>query len=125
MKKQKINIDRGRSVAHRTRLVSPQSLGQSNVFAHNGHALRVDGGQVRVLEQRHHVRLGRLLQRHDRRGLESQVVLEIASNLTDQSLERQLPHQQLGRFLVSSDLSQRDSSRTESPHILDSSSRRC
>ena len=84
-KKRKRDSERG--------LVSPQSLGQSNVFAHNRHSLGVDGRQIGVLEQRHHVRLGRLLQRHDRRRLEPQVVFEVAGNLPDQPLERQLPHQ--------------------------------
>ena len=74
-------------------LVSPQSLGQSNIFAHNRHALRVDCRQIRVLEQRHHVRLGRLLQCDDGRRLESQIVFEITGNLSNQSLEWQLPHQ--------------------------------
>ena len=105
-------------------LVSPQSLGQSNVFAHNRHSLGVDGRQVGVLEQRHHVRLGRLLQCHDGRRLEPQVILEIAGNLPHQSLERQLPHEQLRRFLVSSNLPQGDGSWTESPHVLDASGRR-
>ena len=102
-------------------LVSPQSLGQSNVFAHNRHSLRVDCRQIGVLEQRHHIRLGRLLQRHNGRRLESQVVFEITGNLSHQSLERQFAHQQLRRFLISPDLPQRHGSWTESPDVLDAS----
>ena len=41
-------------------------------------------------------------------GLKTQVSLEILSNLTDQTLERQFADQEFGRFLVTTDLTESD-----------------
>jgi hypothetical protein len=55
----------------------------SYTYRLDGDALGVDGAQVGVLEERDEVRLDRLLQGTDGRRLESQVGLEVLSNLTN------------------------------------------
>lgn len=49
----------------------------------DGDALGVDGAQVGVLEEGDEVRLDRLLQGTDGRGLEAEVGLEVLGDLTD------------------------------------------
>jgi hypothetical protein len=83
----------------------------------------VDGSQVGVLEQGDEVSLSGLLKSHDGGGLETQVGLwshmsdhetrdgesiaktdlEVLSNLTNETLERQLADQEFGRLLVTPD----------------------
>ena len=50
------------------------------------------------------------LESKDSTGLESQVGLEVLSNLTHQPLERQLADEQLSGLLILADLTQSDSS---------------
>eukprot|EP00966_Prymnesium_polylepis_P134051 3098556-Prymnesium_polylepis.1 len=63
------------------------------------------------------VRLGRFLQRDDGLRLptrplgEARAGGQVVGNLTDQPLEGQLAHQQLGALLVLADLAQRDRAR--------------
>ena len=101
--------------------LSSDSASQLDVLGHDGHTLGVDGAQVGVLEQSNQVGLSGLLQSSDGRGLEAQISLEILSNLTNQSLERQLSQQQLSGLLVSSDLSQGHGSGAEAVRLLHSS----
>jgi histone H3 len=68
----------------------------------------VNGAQVGVLEQRDQVSLNGLLQSTDGRRLEAEVRLEVLSNFTNQTLERQLADQKLGRLLVPTDLTESD-----------------
>ena len=79
----------------------------------------MNGAQVGILEQRDKVSLDRLLERADGRALEAQVALEVLSDLTNQALERQLANEQLGRFLVATDLPQGDGARLVSVRLLD------
>ena len=80
---------------------------QLDVLWHDGDTLGVDGAQVGVLEQTNQVGLAGLLEGHDGRALEPQVSLEVLGDLTDQTLEGQLADEELGGFLVSSDLTER------------------
>ena len=102
----------------------------------------MDGSQVGVLEERDEVGLGSLLQGHDGRRLESEVGLEVLGNLTDETLEGEFSDQQLSRpgirmmlrfvatgpkgrensLLVSSDLSESDSTGPVPVRLLDTSS---
>ena len=50
----------------------------------------------------------RFLKSHDGAGLETQVSLELLSDLTDQTLEGQFADQEFGRFLVTTDLTESD-----------------
>ena len=61
--------------------------------------------KVGVLEERDEVSLGGLLESHDGGRLESEVGLEVLSDLTDETLEGELSDEELGGLLVSSDLS--------------------
>jgi hypothetical protein len=70
----------------------------------------VDGAKVGVFEKRDEVGLDRLLEGADGRALEAEVGLEVLSDLTDETLEGQLSDQELGGFLVTTDLTESDSS---------------
>ena len=96
-----------------------------DVLWHDGHPLGVDGAQVGVLEQSDEVSLAGLLQGHNGRALESQVGLEVLGDLTDETLEGQLPDEQLGALLVTPDFSQGDGSGPVSVGLLHSAGGRC
>ena len=102
--------------------LSSDSSGQLDVLGHDGDSLGVDGAQVGVLKQTNKVSLTCLLESHDSRGLESQVSLEVLGNFSHQTLEGKLSDEELSRLLVSSDLSESNSSWPVSVGFLDSSS---
>ena len=97
------------------------SPGQLDILWHDGDTLGVDSAQVGVLEETDEVGLRSLLQGEDGGGLESQVRLEVLGDLSDESLERQLPDEELGRLLVPSDLTESDGSWSVSVRLLDAS----
>src|SRR5688572_26398489 len=103
----------------RSRALTSDSSSKLNIFGHDGDTFAMDGAQVRVLEQRHQVGLGRFLQSQYGRALESQIRLEILSDLTDQALEWQSTDQQLSALLVFTNFSEGDGSGTESVRFLD------
>ena len=84
--------------------LSTDAAGKLDVLGHDGDSLGVDGTQVGVFKETNKVSLGGLLKGHDGRRLEAKVGLEILGNFTNQTLERQLPDQQFGGFLVTTDL---------------------
>ena len=90
------------------RSLSTDATGELHIFGHDRHTLGVDGSQVGVLEETHKVSLSGLLQGKDGRPLESQVCLEVLSDLTDQALEGQLADEELRALLVAADLTQGD-----------------
>ncbi len=79
----------------------------------------MDGTQVGILEKTNEVGLGCLLKGEDRGGLEAKVGLELLSNLSDKTLEGCLADEQLGRFLVFTDLTEGDGSGTITVGLLD------
>ena len=81
----------------------------------------MDGTQVGVLEQPNQVGLRGFLESRDGRRLEPQISLKLLSNLTNQTLEGQLPDQQLGGLLEPSDLTESDGTRLKAMRLLDSS----
>jgi len=89
----------------------------------NGDTLGVDGAQVGVLEERDEVSLNGLLKSTDGRALEAEVGLEVLSNLTDKTLEWQLADEELGRLLVTTDLTESDGTRLVSVWLLDTTGR--
>ena len=101
--------------------LSSDSSGQLDVLGHDGDTLGMDSTQVGVLKQTNQVSLTGLLESHDSRGLESQISLEVLGNFSDQTLEWQLSDEKLSRLLVSSDLSESNSSWSVSVRLLDSS----
>ena len=98
---------------------------QLDVLWHDGDTLGVDGAQVGVLEETDEVGLAGFLEGHDGRALESQIGLEVLSDLADETLEGQLADQQLGRLLVATDLAKSDGSGPVTVRFLDSSGGRC
>jgi hypothetical protein len=91
------------------RALTTKTTGELDVLGLDGDTLGVDGAQVGVLEEGDEVGLNGLLKSTDGRGLEAEVGLEILSNFTDQTLERQLADQELSRLLVATDFTQSDS----------------
>ena len=104
---------------------STDSAGQLDVLWHDGDALGVDGAEVGILEESDQVGLGRLLQSHDGGALEAEIGLEILGDLTDETLEGELPDEKLCALLVSSDLPESNSTWTVSMWFLDAAGGRC
>ena len=78
--------------------------------------------EIGIFEETNEVSFRSLLESHNCRTLESQVGLEILSDFTYQPLEGKLSDEQFDRLLVSSDLTESDSSWPVSVGLLDSSS---
>ena len=104
-----------------SRSFSSDSSGELDVLGHDGHSLGVDGAEVGVLEEANQVGFGCFLESEDGGGLESEVVLELSSNLSDESLEGELSDEELSALLEFSDFSESNSSWSESVGLLDSS----
>jgi hypothetical protein len=96
-----------------------------DILGLDGDTLGVDGAKVSVFEERHEICLDRLLKGTNSRRLEAEIRLEILSNFTDKTLERQLADQEFSRFLIATDLTESDSSRLIAMGLLDTTSRRC
>ncbi|KAF2303274.1 hypothetical protein GH714_016244 [Hevea brasiliensis] len=63
----------------------------------------VNGTQIRVLKKSNEIGFCRLLKSRDCRALESEISLEVLSNLADQALEGEFSNQELRALLVLSD----------------------
>ena len=85
----------------------------------------VDGAEVGVLEETNEVGLSCLLDGHDGGALEAKIGLEVLGDLTDKTLEGQLADQELGGFLVTTDLTESDGSRPVTMGLLDTSGGWC
>ena len=101
--------------------LSTDSSGQLDVLWHDGDTLGMDGTQVGVLKQTNQISLTGFLESHDSRALESQVSLEVLGNFSHQTLEGQLADEELSGLLVSSDLTESNSSWPVSVGLLNSS----
>ena len=105
--------------------LSSDSSGQLDVFGHNGDPLGMDGAEIGVFEEADQVSLGGFLQGSDRCTLETQVGLEILGDFTYQSLEGQLSDEQFSGFLVSSDFTKSNGTRSVTMGFLHSTGGRC
>jgi CRISPR/Cas system-associated protein Csm6 len=85
----------------------------------------VDSAKVGVFKERDKVSLNGLLESTDRRRLEAEIRLEVLGDFTNQSLERKLANQELGRLLVTTDLTESDGTRLISVRLLDTTGRWC
>ena len=94
--------------ARRLRTLTAETAGELDVLALDGDTLGVDGAEVGVLEEGDEVSLNGLLERTDGGALEAEVGLEVLGDLTDETLERQLADEELGRLLVATDLTESD-----------------
>lgn len=79
----------------------------------------MNGAQVGVLKQANKVGLRGLLEGHDGGALEAKVGLEILRNLTNQTLERELADEKLGRLLKLADLTKGNGSRPVTVRLFD------
>ena len=82
------------------------TTGELDVLGHDGDTLGVDGAQVGIFEERNQVGFGGFLQGQDSGGLEAEVVLEVLSDFTNESLERKFAEEKVGTLLVFADLSE-------------------
>ena len=99
--------------------LTTDAAGELNVLGHDRHTLGVDGAQVGVLEEANKVSLRGLLECRDGRRLETEVGLEVLGDLTDKALEWQLADEELGRLLVTTDLTESDGTWPVSVRLLD------
>lgn len=76
--------------------VSADTLGQLKILGHNGDPLGMNCTEVSVFKERHQVGFGSFLEGKHSLTLESDFLLELGGDLTHQSLEGQLPNQQVG-----------------------------
>ena len=99
--------------------LTADSAGELHVLGHDGDTLGMDGAEVGVLEEADHVSLRGLLEGKDGRGLETELVSVLRSDLTDESLEGEFPDEELGALLETSDLTESDGTRSETVGFLD------
>ena len=85
---------------------STDAASELDVLGHDGNPLGVDGAQVGVLEKSYQVSFRGFLKGHDGRGLETEVGLEVLGDFTDQTLERELPDEELSALLVTTDFTE-------------------
>merc|ERR1719464_1459952 len=104
-----------------SRALAADATGELDVLGHDGDTLGVDGAQVGVLEQPDQVGLAGLLESSNSGRLEPEIGFEILSDFPHQTLEGELPDEQLGGLLVSSDLPESHSSGPVSVRLLHSS----
>ena len=102
-----------------SRSLSSDSSGELNILGHDGDSLGVDGAEVGVFEESNEVGLGGFLEGEDGGALESEVVLELRGDLTDESLEGKLSDEELGALLESSDFTESNCAWSESVWLLD------
>ncbi len=100
---------------------SANTTGQLDILRHDSDTLSVDSTQVSVLKESNQVGLSGLLQSQDGSGLESKIGLEILGNFANETLERSLTDQEIGRLLVLADLTKSDGSGTVTVGLLDTS----
>ena len=98
--------------------------GQLDILGHDGDTLGMDSAQVGIFEKTNQVSFRSFLESHDSAALETQVSLEILSNLTDQTLEGQFADQKLSGLLVTTDFTKSHSTGTVTMGLLDTSSGR-
>ena len=100
---------------------STDAASELDILGHDGDTLGVDGTQVGVFEETDQVSLGSFLQSHNSGGLETEVSFEILGDFTDQPLEGQLADEELSALLVTTDLTEGNSSGPVSVGLLDTS----
>ena len=99
--------------------LTTDSAGELHILGHDGDSLGVDGAKVGVLEETDHVGFRGLLEGKDSRGLETELVSVLRSDLTDESLEGELSDEELSALLEASDLTESDGTGSEAVGFLD------
>ena len=88
--------------------LSSDSPGELHVLLPDGHSLGVDAAQVGILENSDQVSLGGFLESDESLSLASKGVIDLHADGSDDSLEGGSWKEEVGRLLVSLDLSQGD-----------------
>ncbi len=96
------------------------SASELDVLGHDCDTFGVDSAQVGVLKKSDQVSFAGFLEGHNGRALESEISLEVLCDFTYKSLEWQFSDQELGTFLVTSDLTKSYCSGPVSVGFLDS-----
>ena len=102
--------------------LTSDSSGKSKIFGHDCDSLSVNCTKVGVFEEADKVGFSGFLESKDSRALESELLLELVSNLSDESLEWELSDEEVGGLLVLSDFSKGDGTWSVSVRLLDTSS---
>ena len=106
----------------RSSSLTADSAGELQVLGHDGDTSGVDGSEVGVFEKTDEVSLGGLLKGEDSRGLESEISLELRSDLSNESLEGELSNEELGALLEAADLTESDGAGSESVGLFNATS---
>ena len=115
-----VRLVRKRSIKPmRSGALTTDSAGELHVLWHDGDSLGVDGAEVGVFEETDQVGLGGFLEGEDSGALESEVVLVLSGNFTNESLEWELADEELGTLLESSDFTEGNGTWSESMGLLD------
>ena len=93
-----------------------------DISGHDGNSLGVDGTKIGVLEKTNQIGFRSLLESKDSRALESEFLVEVTSDLSDESLERKLSEKKISGLLISSDFSKGDGTWSESVWLLNAGS---
>jgi len=101
--------------------LSTNTASQLDILWHDSDTLGVDSAQVSVLKQSNKVSLTGLLKSTNGSRLEPEISFEILSNFSHETLEGQLPDEELSGLLVSPDLTESDGSWPVSVGLLHSS----
>jgi len=80
----------------------------------------MNGAEVSILKETDEVSLGRFLQCRHGGALETEISLEILSDLTDKTLEGEFADEEFSALLVFTDLTESDGSRPETVRFLHS-----
>jgi len=82
----------------------------------------VDGAEIGVFEKSNEVGFSGFLKSEDSGALESEFLLEFVGNFSDKSLEWELSDEEISGFLVFSNFSKSDGTRSVSVWLLDTTS---
>jgi len=104
----------------RSESVSSNSLGELEISGHDGDSLGVDSAQVGVFEEGDEVSLSSFLKGQNSWALESELLLELVSNFSDESLEGEFSDEEISWLLIFSDLSEGNCSGFEAVGLLNS-----
>jgi len=101
--------------------LSTDTASELDILWHDSDTLGVDSAQIGVLKESDEVSLTGLLESSNSSRLEPEISFEILSDFSHETLEGQLPDEELSGLLVSPDLTESDSSWPISVGLLDSS----
>lgn len=93
---------------HSSRTFATETTSELNVLGLDGDTLGVDSSQVGVFKETDEVGFGSFLESTNGRRLETEIRLEVLGDFTDQTLERKLADQELGRLLVTTNFTKSD-----------------